>query len=211
LNNLYIDIETIPAVEPTDEDIKSCSLKKTPDTIQKDFEENYDTLLQKALKKKGTSIYDSKVVCIGFAFNNDKPQSVIGTETYLLQAFENIIKDYHKENGGSKESNLLVGFNSDNFDFPILYLRACLYKMDGLKSLFYYCEKRDVMKMGTCKIYGKFVSMDNLCKFFNIEGKGDVDGSMVYPMYKEGKIEEIAEYCRRDVEKTRKLYNILSI
>lgn len=211
MSNLYIDLETIPAQEPTDEEVKACSLKKTPETIQKDFDENYDALLQKALKKKGVSIYDSKVICIGFAFDDQEPQSVIGTEQYLLQAFENIITEHYQKIGGSKEASVLIGYNSASFDFPILYLRACLYKMEGLKSVFYFCSKEDVMKLGTFNQYKMFVSMDNLCKFFKIEGKGDIDGSMVYPMYKDGKIDEIAEYCRQDVEKTRKLYKILKI
>ena len=75
--------------------------------------------------------------------------------------------------------------------------------------MLFFASKKDVMKMGTFHQYGKFVSLDNLCKFFGFEGKGDIDGSQVYPMYKEGKIEEIAEYCRQDVIKTRKLEKIL--
>jgi len=59
--------------------------------------------------------------------------------------------------------------------------------------------------------YGQMVSLSNACKFFSVPVKDGVDGSMVYPLYKEGKIDEIAAYCRQDVEATRSLFKILSL
>jgi len=207
--DITIDLETVPAQEPTEEDIKACSACKKEDTIQEDYDNNYDILLQKALKKKGTSIYDSKVICIGFAFNDEDTQAITGKEEYIFQAFENAVVKRSKKEGCSMEGNTLIGFNSKNFDFPIIYLKACLYGLQKLKSMMYFCTKEDVMLRGTFNVYGKYVSMDNLCKFFGIKGKDGIDGSMVYPMWKEGKIEEIAKYCRDDVWATRKLEKIL--
>lgn len=207
--NIFIDIETIPATEPTEADIRSCSLCKKEESIQKDFEDNYSELLEKALKKKGTSIYDSKIICLGYAFNDEPTEAITGKEKYILQTFENKISARHDKDGGSPEGNTLFGYNSKEFDFPIIYLKACLYNLPKLKSMMYFSTKEDVMRMATFNIYKKYVSMDNICKFFGIEGKGDMDGSMVYPAYKEGRIEEIAKYCRDDVHKTRKLEKLL--
>ncbi len=50
------------------------------------------------------------------------------------------------------------------------------------------------------------ISLDRLCKVFGIEGKGDITGADVYPMYKEGRIDEISQYCAHDVDITRAVY-----
>lgn len=207
--NIYLDLETVPATEPTESEIKACSAKRKPEEIEKDYLENRDALLAKALKSKSVSIYDSKIVCLGYAFGDGEVHAITGREDYILKSFSGAILDHHKENGGSPEGNTLFAFNGDGFDYPLLYLKSCLYKEMVVKGMVYFATKKDVMRMSAFNKYGTFVSLDAICKFFGIEGKGDIDGSMIYPMYKEGKIEEIAEYCRRDVEKTRKLEKIL--
>ena len=50
------------------------------------------------------------------------------------------------------------------------------------------------------------VSLDTLCKVFGIPGKDGIDGSMVWDMYQNGRLEEISEYCVEDVEKTSEVY-----
>jgi predicted PolB exonuclease-like 3'-5' exonuclease len=55
------------------------------------------------------------------------------------------------------------------------------------------------------------VSLDKLCKAFGIETpKGGIDGSKVWDYVKAGKIDEVAAYCARDVEATRKVYKRLT-
>jgi len=50
------------------------------------------------------------------------------------------------------------------------------------------------------------ISLDNLCFALGIEGKGDVDGSMVAKMFADGRHEEIAHYARQDVERVRQIH-----
>ena len=55
------------------------------------------------------------------------------------------------------------------------------------------------------------ISQDNLCKVLGIEGKPhDIDGSKVWGFVKEGRIDEVVEYNKDDVEKNRKIYNRLN-
>ena len=52
------------------------------------------------------------------------------------------------------------------------------------------------------------MSQDNLCKALGIKGKpDDIDGSKVWDFYKAGKIDEIEDYNRDDVDKVRQIYN----
>ena len=50
-------------------------------------------------------------------------------------------------------------------------------------------------------------SLDYWCRRFDVESpKGSIDGSQVGRAYREGRIEEIGEYCLRDVRATGELY-----
>lgn len=207
--NLFLDIETVPREDPTEKEIKACSACKKEDTIEADFKANYDTLLQKALKKKGTGYFDSKIVCLSFAFDDDDVQAITGSEEYIMSIFESNIK----EKSPSYSAIFLIGFNIKGFDAPVIYLRSCLYDKKETKHAFFFGKKKmvDVQDLACYWQYQKYPSLDNTCKFFGIEGKEGIDGSMVYPLYKEGKIEEIANYCNKDVEKTRALYKLLHV
>ena len=50
------------------------------------------------------------------------------------------------------------------------------------------------------------ISMDRLCRILGIEGKGDISGADVWPLVKAGKVSEVAEYCKGDVERTRAIF-----
>ena len=51
------------------------------------------------------------------------------------------------------------------------------------------------------------VSLDTLSKALGIPSpKENLDGSKVYPYYRAGKLAEICEYCKRDVDSVRQVY-----
>ncbi len=211
--NLCLDIETIPAVEPTESDLKAPGQYKKPEAIEKYISENKKQLLHSEIKKRSVSIYDNRIICLGYAFNDDEPIGLTNeSEEEILKSFQEAVLEYCKVHGGSPEGMTLIGHNIKKFDAPSLYLKACLYGLSTLQSMFYFGRKNmvDTMVLGTYFDYKSYVSMDNLCKFFGIEGKNGVDGSMVYGMWKEGRIEEIASYCCDDVKKTRELEKILT-
>ena len=54
-------------------------------------------------------------------------------------------------------------------------------------------------------------NLDFACKAFGIESPKEhgMDGFSVGPYYRAGRMREIAEYCRRDVEATARLYQKL--
>ena len=69
----------------------------------------------------------------------------------------------------------------------------------------------DIMEIWSPFEFNKMIKQDNLCKFFNIEGKpDDIDGSMIYDVWHAGEYDRIMEYNADDVEKVRKLYKIIS-
>jgi hypothetical protein len=44
----------------------------------------------------------------------------------------------------------------------------------------------------------------------SLSRKENLDGSKVYPYYRAGKISEIIEYCKRDVDTARQVYRRLT-
>ncbi|HEY1235348.1 MAG TPA: hypothetical protein VGH22_18355, partial [Candidatus Binatia bacterium] len=55
------------------------------------------------------------------------------------------------------------------------------------------------------------VSLDALSKALGIPSpKERLDGAKVYPYYRAGKLAEIIEYCKRDVDCARKVYRRLT-
>ena len=50
-------------------------------------------------------------------------------------------------------------------------------------------------------------SLDYWCRRFDVESpKGSIDGSQVARAYRDGRIDDIGEYCLRDVRATAELY-----
>jgi predicted PolB exonuclease-like 3'-5' exonuclease len=50
-------------------------------------------------------------------------------------------------------------------------------------------------------------SLDTLAKVFGFpSSKGEMDGSQVWPAYQEKRLDDIYDYCLRDVELNRKIY-----
>lgn len=54
---------------------------------------------------------------------------------------------------------------------------------------------------------GSRISLEKLCKALDIpSSKGDLDGSKVWDYVKAGRLQEVADYCRRDVEAVRQVH-----
>jgi predicted PolB exonuclease-like 3'-5' exonuclease len=71
-----------------------------------------------------------------------------------------------------------------------------------------HCDLAEVLTFqGTVRENYK---LDYWCRRFDIESpKGGIDGSQVSRFYRDGRIEDIGEYCLRDVRATAALYRKL--
>jgi len=132
-------------------------------------------------------------------------------EAELLTAFWDVAGHYDS----------VVTFNGRGFDVPFIYLRSALLNVpisrkdwlgyryqtaphcDLAEQLTFYCVSG---KDGAAK---KF-NLDFYCKAFGIESPKaqGVSGLDVNRLMAEGKYQEVAEYCLRDVHATVQLYQI---
>lgn len=97
-----------------------------------------------------------------------------------------------------ERADMLVGYNSDHFDIPLLnkYYPGDLTR---IKSL-------DIMKE-VHAVLGRRLKLDAIAEgTLKLNKTGGKGGQSVY-WWREGRVEEVREYCLKDVELTRKLFD----
>ncbi|MEM7309090.1 MAG: ribonuclease H-like domain-containing protein [Planctomycetota bacterium] len=126
-----------------------------------------------------------------------------GSESDLLEKFWEIV--------GRKKPQL-VSYNGRGYDGPMLMIRSAqlgiapsVHLIPYRYDLATHCDLQDVLSFhGTRR---ENYSLDYWCRRFDVESpKGSIDGSQVSRVYRSGGIEEIGEYCLRDVRATAQLY-----
>ncbi len=98
-----------------------------------------------------------------------------------------------------ERADMLVGFNSDHFDVPLLnkYYHGDL---TAIKSI-------DIMA-AIKNALGRRLSLANVAGA-TLGLKKSADGLQAYQWWKEGKVDEIRKYCLQDVKVTKNLYEYI--
>lgn len=107
----------------------------------------------------------------------------------------------------------LVSFNGHGFDLPVLRYRAMLHGIHapGLARRPYF-NRYTEDQLDLCEVLSSYdarskVSLDGLSRFLELAGKPEgVDGSQVAVLVKEGRIQEVADYCESDVVNTYRVW-----
>lgn len=126
------------------------------------------------------------------------------TEPELIQAFVDKIEEVAPR---------LVTFNGTGFDLPVLRYRAMHHAISapGLRKRNYFNRYSDDA-VDVCDVLSSFgssakVKLDELAKAFGLPGKPDgMEGSQVDAYVREGRINEVAEYCESDVINTYRIW-----
>lgn len=109
----------------------------------------------------------------------------------------------------------VVTFNGRGYDGPMLSIRSAQLGIRPSRNLVpsrwtiaEHCDLAEIFGFqGTLR---ERYSLDYWCRRFDIESpKGSIDGSQVARAYRAGRIEDIGEYCLRDVRATAQLYKKL--
>jgi predicted PolB exonuclease-like 3'-5' exonuclease len=107
----------------------------------------------------------------------------------------------------------LVSFNGHGFDLPVLRYRAMIHKVSAPTL-----ESRGIFRrygeeaLDLCDVLSSFdgrgkVGLDALCRILALPGKpGGVDGSAVAQYVKDGRIQDVADYCESDVVNTYRVW-----
>ncbi len=200
MSKLYLDIETLPAPEDKHEAVKFLHKKalEKNKALGQDFE-------QYLLNTSFDGAF-GRILCIGYA-TDDNPAEVLYSENdekKMLEDFWQIAQD----------AFLFIGHNIIDFDMRFIYQRSVVNGVTPTKDLSFARYRRSPM-FDTDREWMKWamqkIGLEKLALALGIPSPKDgIDGSQVYSFYKAGKINDILEYCKRDVEVTRKIYKKIS-
>lgn len=99
-----------------------------------------------------------------------------------------------------EKTDLLIGYNSDHFDIPLLN-KYYPGDLTGIKSL-------DLMKEIQKKL-GRRIKLDSVASA-TLGKKKSADGSLANVWWRQGKKQEVVNYCIDDVEITKELYEYIA-
>ncbi len=135
------------------------------------------------------------------------------TEAELIHNFFEVIE---------KRTPTLVSWNGGQFDLPVLHYRALLHGVSAHRYFEsgdrdnefrynnyvnrYHARHTDLMDVLAAYHPRAYAPLDQLASSLGLPGKMGMDGSLVYDYYKQGKLNEIRDYCETDVLNTYLIY-----
>ena len=219
--NLYLDIETIPdqregAFESILENIKPPGQYKKEESIQKWKDTQGKEVAEEEYHKTGLKGISGEICSIAWAVDNGEIiascRNQHTSEAWLIRDFFACIAQENKNGEGLWPMITWIGHNVIDFDLRFIKQRAIINKVRPNFVIPADAKHGGQFVFDTMKEWAGwkgFVSQDALAKALGLEGKGDIDGSMVWDLYQAGEYEKIQEYNKNDVETVRKIYKRL--
>ena len=216
--NVYFDIETIPAQDPQVRADIAASITapgqySKPESVTKWLEENREKEAEAAWLKTSFDGGAGQIVVIGWAIDDDEPQSVQVAdlspkcEAAMLREFFRALSLTYSTHGTKP---VLIGHNHVAFDIPYVWKRAMIH---AVKPPLWFPRSPKPWSDGvidTMKLWDSEQraggSMDRLCRLLGIPGKDGMSGADVWPAVQAGRMNDVASYCRDDVTRTRAMH-----
>lgn len=144
--------------------------------------------------------FEGRIIAIGLLCDE--------TKIFTAENERKILKDFweHMRKIKGKDSRL-VGYNIENFDWHFLKVRS-LYHNVRIVHFDRYKEIFDIMTFLSSRSNG-WKKLDEWCKLLSIDGKFELNGSVVPALWQNGDIEKIKEHLKDDLEKTNSLFQKL--
>lgn len=189
----FFDIETVP----TEQSLRDSGVLEA------------QLLLEEAeiIKRLSLSAATARILCLAYAIEpepNSPVEVLRGEEPEIIRSFWRLVSDCH----------LFVGHNILDFDLRFIYQRSVIHQIKPSREI-PFARFRNNPVYDTMHEWSKWgrehVSLDLLARALGIPSpKESLDGSKVYPYYCAGKLADICDYCKRDVETVRQVYRRLT-
>lgn len=214
--NITLDIETCPTDRADVRDYIAATISapaqmKKAETIAAWEANEKAAAVEEAVAKTGLDGSFGRVCVIGWAIDDGEPMTVASAEdeAYVLREFALRLVVPPSE----RHTSTVIGFNCASFDLRFLTQRFIVH---GIKPPMVIARAAQAKPWESEKVFdcmvqwagvGNRVSLDKLCLALGIPSpKGDMDGSKVAQYVKDGRIDEVAAYCARDIVATRAAY-----
>lgn len=223
MRRLFFDIETIPAGEESMEALKYLHERKVEKKMKEKNLSREDAIadcgdFDKFINATGFDGSYGRVLCIAYAVNQEPIRCICNpdNEKKTLQDFWHV----------AGQCDLFVGHNIMDFDLRFLLQRSMVLGVKPSWNRFQELGKKP-WEMGKYLSFARYANLpifDTMQEWSNWGSqklglehvalalgiptpKEGIDGSEVYNFFKAGKVAEICDYCKRDVDVTRAVYN----
>ena len=201
--NIFLDIETIPAEESDKKSALDLVLKKKQ-RYGKEVDLGKENMEQ-LYRDTAVSGDFGRIFCIGYALEDGQVQIIYGEEKKILEEWWKV----------AAKGDCFIGHNIMDFDLRFIYKRSIVNRIKpSAKHLnLSFARYRNFPIFDTMKEWEKwsnsYITLDALAKILQLPSSkdGGIDGSQVFDFFLAGKYKEIYEYCKRDVQLTRQVYN----
>jgi hypothetical protein len=200
---VYLDIETLP-----------------PDRSDAVVSEQLGSCTEEEFRQLSLNPHLGRILCIGVIVERDyriSHRGVLGRnretgcfhldEERTLRSFWNLLR------GFEPRRDLLVGFNLLDFDLHFICTRSIIRRVKpSLTVCFARYRAQPVFDcMWEFTHWRHRIKLGDLARVLGLESpkQDEIDGSRVYDLFVEGRHQEIADYCMRDCESTRAIYQRL--
>jgi hypothetical protein len=215
---ITLDIETCPAQNPAVREEIAATIEppgniSKAETIAAWHAEKKPIAVEEAWRKTSFDGGLGHICVIGLAIDDFLPVAFYRDDWHASEAavlrefFGSIDKACAKH---PNERPVFIGHNLIEFDLRFIYQRAVVLGVKPSPHIPFNARPwGDSSVFDTMTAWAgarNRVSLDKLAKALGAGGKGDMDGSMVWDAVNEGRIAEVAEYCRDDVAMTRAIY-----
>jgi len=187
MKQIFLDIETVP-LKIVDETVKEYLMDKKISKEMRSLDATY-----------------SKVFLIGVKVFGGEFKFFSGEEKDLLKEFWDFIK---------KEKNFkIITHNGYKFDVPFLNIRSVVHNVEKVDINLNMWQMEKSNHFDTMQFFsqnGTFINtnLEILGKMNGVEVKnGKLSGRDIERLYNEGKMDEIKNKCKRDLEILEGVYN----
>lgn len=217
---IYLDIETLPPAEETKAVIlqglrqQKLRMQETvnDDDLAMMADEEYRQYALKGERGRlltiGLLIEEDGVILQQGCLGRDRATRQYHLdEARTLRAFWKLVANFNPSR------DLFIGHNILDFDLPFIYQRSIIHQIKPTIHLPFRRFQRqpifDTMWEWSC--WRHRISLDNLAQALAVPSpkEAGVTGSNVYDLYQQGRHEEIAQYCMRDVLCVREVFHRL--
>jgi hypothetical protein len=197
---IYLDIETLP-----------------PERDDPLILDRTDRLTDEEYRKLALGAEYGRLLCIGLIVEVDgriKYRGLYGRdrqsmrfhmeEARTLRSFWNLVRDFNKER------DLFIGHNILDFDLHFICQRSVIKRVQpSIEIPFARFRSKPIFDvMWEFEHWRRHISLDQMARIMGLGSskQAGIDGSRVYDYFLEGRHQEIADYCLRDVELVRSIY-----
>lgn len=219
---IFLDIETLPPEEAA----RSVIEEKVRWEASRDGmtlgDEEMRAEVERRFRDMALRGEAGRVLAIGIIMERDEEilhQGLLGREretgAFHLDEARTLRAFWRMLEGFDTRRDLVIGHNVFEFDLLFLYQRSIIHRVRPSVNL-PFVRYRSQPIFDTMKEWERWgmrrISLGALAEALGLENSKSqgLDGSQVYDYFRNGRCDEIVDYCRRDVELVRAVYNRLN-